>query len=134
MTGYGSHAFGLAKMTSSLGITSFTSKQKIENLLFHNVFWLLLHPIILTGILIAANLTPGVHIHGIIGLVATRLEFFYFVIFLQTPLLQALVRDIRLLNFLYLGVLFSSLVSAISIYLQIYRPYKKGDKSIIETE
>ena len=33
------------------------------------------------------------------------------------------------LNFLNLGILVAGVLSAFSIYLQVYRPYKEGEKS-----
>ena len=66
--GSGIHAFKLTKVSKTLHIQRFTSKQTMENFLYNNVYWLLAHSVVLTGLVITAYTTPEVFDHHFLGI------------------------------------------------------------------
>ena len=103
--GYVHHSLGLAKMQRSVtcrsGDVAMTEKDSMENLLFHNILWLLINTATLFCIGMTANFNYLDHM--------TDNSIF--------------LKDIKQLNFAIVGVLTSGIASAVLVFIQLWRPY-----------
>ena len=95
---------------ASLGVTHYlTPKETMDNLLYNNILWFIIYPIMLT-----INVT-----------MASIQEIW------QGPEYSKniLVHNLGHLWVIYASILLSGIISSILIYFQIWRPYKEEEKA-----
>ena len=133
-----------------------TDKHRMANCVFNNIFWICVHTLVLTGLIITANCYPEAYVYNLNDLISyisnstapsnvsavaplsnnADHESFSESVFNTLHSLddgyklnsRALAQNLPLLNWLYVGILCTMVLHCVLFYFQMWKPFKEKEE------
>ena len=130
----------------------------MANCVFNNIFWICVHTLVLTGLIITANCYPEAYVYNLSDLVSYIINSIYTApsnVSAVAPLSKnadpesffesvvntfdslndgyklnsrALAQNLPLLNWLYVGILCTMVLHCVLFYFQMWKPFKEKEE------